>query len=891
MNPILHRLFVLTALLLATGPQASAYEGKWVGGDGNVKSLKLIDQAFDSMAVSSEMTSLSLFYKRDWDGLILSNTAWPGWWIQNTYGPSYGMVPFLEEPYATWQKNAQELWFRMMGDGKTKDTNGYLGADGNLCDCTLIFRGGGRDLGFGHFGWPHSTNPVNDGTITMSMTYYRQGDAGHDSNDWCIGFSAAGLLMESERLLVRRNPDEIKQRLPQLKRVAAHLDTRRDPDTNLLKGGKGSNLMAPGFDGWADAHGKKQMVYLTELSVTYCAALMRLAEVCDLAGGKAEAQTYRTTAEKVRSALPSLMDDQGSFIMFKDPDGVKHGVYGAAKYGYYETAPNHDAVCMRVVDDAASKKIIDRMVSIKELAPHDLIITNHPAYDEPAYPTDGLMTYGTWVHGGHWSTCQGRMNIACLRANEFDHPFKSWDRMCQLMQNFRADAPMGEFGKSPWGGQLGAPYNTVLDCWGVPGGLVRGLFEYDYRADSLRVRPHLPPDITRYVQKKAVVFGKTKIYLTVTGTGTATSVMANGQACRIGAGGWIELKNPGNEPTLAVEIVCGDAKAQGAWKPGRRTPMVIPNNPAFWEIPDTLQNPYHVDLKTLKVFYEKMVQAGLDETYEAAMARTALELMLARDERHRLRLAGTLPKPDIAPIPSCNTEAVEDLYVTNALNIAGGLTDLLEGLTIWENAKPNPTAVAIARQVKLFPPKRTTSDVVPTMMIPRNAHKIKVGVAQDGSAKMQGEMGRVSIFNKAMTAGEIAALAATRNPLKAGDPACLYSGMPAIESALPVKGNSLMAKQLTLEAWVKPTGQGRILDKITPGGGDGFLLDLIGDNQVRMIIGSKCGGQDKDQASTIQLNQWSHIAAVLNQESANAVIYINGKKAYELQNLPVQTLY
>jgi len=254
-----------------------AYEGKWVEGEGNAGNLKLIDQAFDSMAVSAEMASLSLFYKRDWDGLVLSNTAWPGWWIQNTYGPSYGMVPFLEEPYATWMNNAQGLWFRMMADGKTRDANGYLGPDGSLCDCTLIFRSGGRDLGFGHFGWPHSTGPVNDGKITMQQTFYRQGDSGHDSNDWGIGFTAAGLVMESERLLVSRDLEEAKKRLSQLRRVAAFLDARRDPQTNLLKGGKGSNLMAPGFEGASDASGKKQLAYLTELSVNYCAALARRA--------------------------------------------------------------------------------------------------------------------------------------------------------------------------------------------------------------------------------------------------------------------------------------------------------------------------------------------------------------------------------------------------------------------------------------------------------------------------------------------------------------------------------------------------------------------------------------------------------------------------------------
>ncbi|MDP6059146.1 MAG: hypothetical protein QGH33_09645, partial [Pirellulaceae bacterium] len=414
------------------------YQGKWVQGVGDDRSLELIDKAFDSIGVSAEMANLAMFYKRDWDGLVLSNTAWPGWWVQNTYGGSYGMMPFLEEPYATWMKNAQALWFREMADGKRPDANGYVAPDGSLCDATLIYRNGGRDLGFGHFGWPHSTDPINDGQTKMKATYYRQGDAGHQSNDWGIGFTAAGLVMECERLLVSRDLEATRRQLPQLKRVAAFLDSRRDSKTNLLKGGKGANLLAPAFHGHVDADGRSQLAYLTELSVNYCAALVRLTEVCGMVGEKQEANGYRTTADKVRAALPSMMDDQGSFIMFQDPEGVRHGVFGAEEHGYFEATPNHDAVCMTVVDDAAAKRIIQRMVSIKELAPHDLIITNYPAYDESGYPTGGLMTYGTWVHGGHWSTCQGRMNVACLRVNEFDHPFRSWDRMCKLMQNFRA---------------------------------------------------------------------------------------------------------------------------------------------------------------------------------------------------------------------------------------------------------------------------------------------------------------------------------------------------------------------------------------------------------------------------------------------------------------------
>jgi hypothetical protein len=701
----------VTACNHSTKPD-SGYIGRWVEGDGDTASLMLIDKAFESLDVSSEMANLAMFYKRDWNGLVLSNTAWPAWWIQNTYGASYGMIPFLEEPYATWVKNAQGLWFRQMADGIRPDNNGYIAPDGSLCDATAIYRNGGCDLGFADIRNPDSTGLVNDGMIKTEATWYRQGDAGHESNDWGIGFTAAGLVMESERLLVSRDNEAIRKQLPQLRRVAAFLDSRRDPEMNLLLGGKGSNLLAPGFEGSIDADGKKQYAYLTELSVNYCAALLRLAEVCDRIGEGIEAMAYRTTAEKVRTALMTMKDDQGSFIMFKDPDGTKHGVYGAEKYGYFEATPNHDAVCMRVVDDAASKKIIERMVSIKELAPHDLILTNYPAYDEPGYPTDGLMTYGKWVHGGHWSTCQGRMNIACLRVNEFEHPFKSWDRMCKIMQNFRADAPFGNFGLIPWSGQMSKPHNTVLDCWGVPSGLIRGLLEYDYLSDRLRVRPHLPPGITRYIQKKAVMFGDTKVYLKVNGSGKVTSATANDKKCTIEADGWINIKDLDKSKVVSVEIVCGNTKAQGAWTPQKKRTLVFPNDPTLWKIPVKLENKYHVDLKKLKFFYEEMVKAGLDETYEGAMARTALDLLIARYERSKMREAGILIEPDIAPLPKCNQDEVEDFYLIMARNIAGGLTDYMSGLTIWEDGKPNARAIEVAKQVNLFPSMRTADDPV-----------------------------------------------------------------------------------------------------------------------------------------------------------------------------------
>ena len=555
-----------------------AWQGRWVEGDGDNEALALIDQAFETLQPSARTACLPLLYKRDWDGFVEGPT-WPCWWIQNSFGPAYGMMPFLGEPYATWLDNSQALWFRQMGDGKRPDLNGLVGPDGCLVDAAFVWLNGSSFEGFGDPRTPHGGTA--DGKISSSGMWYRQGDGNVRSYDWFMGTTAAGLLLESERLLVRHDSNAARARLSQLKRVAAFLDSRRDPATNLLKAGRAANLLAPAYAGVRQPDGNFGKAYLTEVSVNYAAGLMRFAEVCELAGSPADARDCRGTAAAIRNALPRLMDEKGCFIMALDPDGTRHGVFGAARHGYFEATPNHDAVCFGVTNDEVSKKIIARMLSIPGLAPHGLILPNYPSYDD--HSGEGNQSYGTWVNGGHWTTTQGRMSIACLRAGEYKHPFGAWRKMQPMMQAYRADSPLAGCGQMPWGGQLAQPYNVVYDCWGAPAGLLRGLFEYDYRAYSLRLRPHLPPGIYRYVQKSPVWFGKTKVWLTVTGSGAPVSARVNGGHCAIGKDGWIELSPNGQPGDLAVEIICGEARPRGAWKPLAPIPFVFPTDPAFWQ--------------------------------------------------------------------------------------------------------------------------------------------------------------------------------------------------------------------------------------------------------------------------------------------------------------------
>jgi len=61
-----------------------------------------------------------------------------------------------------------------------------------------------------------------------------------------------------------------------------------------------------------------------------------------LCGDAAGATAYRATAEKVRQGLCRLMEPDGYFIRSEESDG-RHGVIRAAKHGYFEAHPNHDA--------------------------------------------------------------------------------------------------------------------------------------------------------------------------------------------------------------------------------------------------------------------------------------------------------------------------------------------------------------------------------------------------------------------------------------------------------------------------------------------------------------------------------------------------------------------
>ncbi len=497
-------VLVVTAAFTLCGAAAQdasvrTYTGQYYSGAGDTEYLQLLDTARRMFSADPEFQNLPMLYMPSWNGLVEGPT-WGAWWIQNSYGTTYCALPFFEEPFTTFLQNSHDLWFDQMGDGKRASYKDWVAPDGCLCDA------------------------ASPGSII-----YKQGDGRTDIHDWAVEFTAAGVLMQSELLLISRDTKAIAHYAPLLERSANFIETRRDPANNLFLAGPAGNLLAPSYAGWKKPDGTYDKAYLAGLSITYIAALDRLIEVEKLAGAADKVALYTDRRDRARDGLKNLTTGEGYFIKSLDPDGTKHGVYGAEKYGYFEASPNHDAIAFRVADDAQSAKIYDKIASIPLLRRHDVIIANEPGLDDMyEEPKAWLWQHGTWVNGGHWSTCEARMVMAYYRLGKYEDARRSMKHMMTFARDFRLDNPLVDFGNAVY--QPKEPTNLCYDSLGPMAALIRGLFEYVYKADALTVYPHIPTGITSLEQKFPIRFGAKNLYFTAKGQGPVTSVNVNGKA-------------------------------------------------------------------------------------------------------------------------------------------------------------------------------------------------------------------------------------------------------------------------------------------------------------------------------------------------------------------------
>jgi hypothetical protein len=633
MSSFTSRLFIvaIVVLLPMLTRAEDSFVGRYYAGKGDVEYLKLLDYAARSFHPDAEFQSVAMLYEPSWNGFV-EGDPWDAWWIQNSYGTTLCSLPFLEEPYLTWLQNAQDMWFRVQGDGKTADKNGYVAPDGCLVDAA-----------------------------NLKVHYYRQGDGRHDIHDWFMEATAAGVVMQSELLLISRDKAAIEKYLPNLRRAVAFVETRRDPKNNLFLAGPAANLLAPSDGGYKQPDGKFGHAYLTGLSITHIAALDRMIELEKLAGHLDRAEANTKLRDSAKAALPQLMTDEGYFYRSLDPAGVKHGVFGAPKHGYFESSPNHDAIALRVVDDAQAKKIMAKMQSIPQLRPHDLIIPNYPGYDDMYQEPTSIWVYGQWVNGGHWSTCEARMMLAYHRLGQFEDAKKSMTHMLNTFAKpWRMDNPLPDFGNTVW--FKDRPINVTYDAFGPAAGMIRGLFEPIYSADALTIYPHVPPGITELHQREPFRFGAKRIYFETLGSGAISSVTINGKAWDQHDEKSIRLPFDQTPDQARIVIAMSDAKPEGltaiTFETAERSSDAAPTS-----------QPIAAQVSRLTQFIAAMTGAKLQDRFEVAHAQTAIDLLSAGEERARLIRAGKLQ-----PLPEASEKAAEEIYTRDFQKMFDGLS-------------------------------------------------------------------------------------------------------------------------------------------------------------------------------------------------------------------------
>jgi hypothetical protein len=621
------------------------FEGKHFRGRGDVEYVRLLDRARRLFEPDPEFQNLAMLYSPRWNGLVEGPT-WSAWWIQNSYGTTYGALPFLQEPFLTFLQNSQDLWFDQMGDGKREGCPGqpqasWVAPDGQLCDAA----------------WP-------------GCIIYKQGDGQTKIHDWGLEFTAAGILLQSELLLISRDAKAIAHYLPKLERSANFLETRRDPRNNLFLAGPAANLLAPSYAGWKRPDGSYGKAYLAGLSITYIAALDRLIELEKLAGEPDKAKLYTERRGLARKGLPLITTQEGYFIKSLDPDGTKHGVYGAGQHGYFEASPNHDAICFHVVDTAQAEKIYAKMASIPGLRPYDFVIANYPSLDDMYEAPEGLWRFGEWVNGGDWSTCEARVIMAYYILGKYEDARRSLRKLFSYAQRFRMDNPFTDFGNNVY--QPKEPVNITYDAFGPAAAFVRGLFEYQYRADGLTLTPHIPPGISQLEQLDPIRFGNKKLYVATSGQGRVTSVIVNGQPWKSFDGQSVFM--PYDQAPAVAQIVIelggtpGKSSQAGEASATRETFARTEAGQSCLESAD-LGGP----AANLRGFHKQLVAAGLGGSYEAAHAQLVLHALCAIHERQDLLKAGKL-----ARLEEASQVAADKSYEDAAAKLLNGLDTVMK---------------------------------------------------------------------------------------------------------------------------------------------------------------------------------------------------------------------
>ena len=163
-------------------------------------------------------------------------------------------------------------------------------------------------------------------------------------------------------------------------------------------------------------------------------------------------------------------------------------------------------------------------------------------------------------------------------------------------------------------------------------------------------------------------------------------------------------------------------------------------------------------------------------------------------------------------------------------------------------------------------------------LIPANGHNFRAGADSNNGNRFSGSLGRMTLLKRALSTAEIKSLS-SQGPDAPGmkEASVLHGGIPLPGNEMPQSAAWTDSPQLTVETWIKPSADNpgsRILDKTTPGKGDGFLLDTYPGNSLRLIV----GGVFYSVPNCLKADQWNHVAVAMDAETNRIEMYLDGKR-------------
>ena len=518
-------------------------------GQGSAAFIGMLNESYAHFVPSAHIPNLSMLIDPGRD-TFTEGFFWRGFWIQNSYGFGLASVPFLREPFFSLLQNSLDLYWDRIGDGMR---TGYDSDDDEVK---------GNNFGLWQLVGPDGC--LGDCVSAGGSIAYKQGD-GWQKHDWFYEATAAGLVMQAELLLRKRDIGEVKKYLPKMLRSCDFIERARDAN-GLFLVGPGCDLLAPSFGAVWNKNGKMEKSYLAGLTITYSGALMRMLELCRLAGEEDTCKLLEQRLAQNMASLPLLLTDEGYFVKSLETNGTKHGVYAAERFGYFESVVSVDAIALGVADRNTAESILQKIASIEGLRPAGFLPKNYPGLDDTyknygsAYMDDRYWNPGDWVNGGCWGTVEGRAILAYLKLGRFEDAAASVKQAYEWTKNYRMDAPWCQYGvntHNEWSDRENQPeVSVMIDNFAIPAALLRGIFEYEYTADTLKLTPHLPACIQCLSQKVPIFWGGKELYISCANGAAITGLTIDGRPADCFDDGcvWLRFDDLAQVSSVCIEM-------------------------------------------------------------------------------------------------------------------------------------------------------------------------------------------------------------------------------------------------------------------------------------------------------------------------------------------------